>query len=195
MRMDFELGVFVAYRWEWVDLAEVRDNDDEVDDVDDDDHDHNTDNEQGSDDGGEDGNSEVDGVRLPYITHKVIFKCIGSNREESYQLALWKSKQLLKSGQHVPVELRPEPTNPKDSQAIAFVCLIDGKWEKIGYVVREALSDVHAAIKKRKVLSVKYDWIKFITDWSRSGPGWFAGIAITRDGDWSREVMRCCSTR
>ena len=81
MRMDFELGVFVAYRWEWVDLAEVRDNDDEVDDVDDDDHDHNTDNEQGSDGGGEDGNSEVDGVRLPYITHKVIFKCIGSNRE------------------------------------------------------------------------------------------------------------------
>ena len=67
----------------------------------------------------------------------------------------------------MPVELRPELTNPKDSQAIAFVCLIDGKWEKIGYVVREALSDVHAAMKNRKVLSIKYDWIKFITDWSR----------------------------
>ena len=171
---------------EWVDSA-VKDSDgDEVDEIDNDDHDRNTDDEQGSEDGNSD---EEDGVRLPYITHTVIFKCIGSNREESYQFALRKSKQLLKSG------LRPEPTNPKDSQAIAFVCLIDGKWEKIGYVVREALSDVHAAMKNRKVLSVKYDWIKFITDRSRSGPGWFAGIAISRDGDWSREVMRCCSTR
>ena len=59
--------------------------------------------------------------------------------------------KVAESGQ-VPIELRPKPTNPKDSQAIAFVCLIDGKWEKIGYVVCEALSDVHAAIKKRKVL-------------------------------------------
>ena len=39
--------------------------------------------EQGSEDG-KDGNSDKeDGVRLPYITHTVIFKCIGSNREES----------------------------------------------------------------------------------------------------------------
>ena len=141
-------------------MAKVRDN--EKVDVDDDDHDKNIDNEQGSNDGGEDGNRVDDGVHLPYITHTVIFKCIGSNQEESYQLALWKSKQLLKSGQQVPVELLPEPSNPKDSQAIAFVCLIDGKWEKIGHVVQEALSDVHVAIKKRIVLSVKYDWIKFI---------------------------------
>lgn len=41
----------------------------------------------------------------------------------------------------MPVELRPEPTDPKDSPAIAFLCLIDGKWEKIGHVVHEALSE------------------------------------------------------
>ena len=103
MRMD--LGVFVAYKWEWVDSAEVKDSDgDEVDKIDNDDYDRNTD-EQGS----KDWNSDEDGVRLPYIMHTVIFRCIGSNREESYQLALRKSKQLLKSGQ-VLVELRPEPT-------------------------------------------------------------------------------------
>ena len=54
---------------EWVDSAEFKDSDsDEVDEIDNDDHHHNTDDEQGSEDG-KDGNSEEDGVPLPYVTH------------------------------------------------------------------------------------------------------------------------------
>ena len=62
----------------------------------------------------------------------------------------------------MPVELRPEPTNPKDSQAIAFLCLIDGKWEKIGHVV-------HDLSEKRFIF---YIWLNqihngLVTKWSR----------------------------
>ena len=63
MRMD--LGVFVAYKWNGWTRQKSRSDGDEVDKIDNDDHDRNTD-EQGSEDG-KDGNSDEDGVCLPYI--------------------------------------------------------------------------------------------------------------------------------
>ena len=42
---------------------------------------------------------------------------------------------VIKVIQNVPVHLMPEPTNPKESVAISFACLIEGNWERIGYVV------------------------------------------------------------
>ena len=37
----------------------------------------------------------------------------------------------------------PEPNNQYDSKAIAFVCNIDEKWQRIGYIVRKSLDHVH----------------------------------------------------
>ena len=44
-------------------------------------------------------------------------------------------QRLLNS---IDVKLQHEPYN---SKAIVFVCVIGGKWERIGYVVQEALDD------------------------------------------------------
>ena len=99
----------------------------------------------------------------------------------------------LRKGETVEVMLRPEPSNPKDSCAIAFDCYIDSKWEKIGYVVREALNAVHSAMRDGLIVSVKFDWVRYITHWTRSAPGWYSGIAITKQGDWPVEVVRCAS--
>lgn len=89
--------------------------------------------------------------------------------------------------------LMPEPTNPVDSQAIAFESEIDGVWHVIGYVVKEALSDVHDALAAKKVISVSFDWVKYQLYWR--APGWYAGIKITRLGKWSSTVMHCHSSK
>ena len=85
---------------------------------------------------------------------------------------------MLSDGLDVPVSLKHEPTNPYDGQALAFVCQINGKPYTIGYVVSELLDEVHAAIRDKNILSVKFAWIRYITDWTRSGPGFFAGIEM-----------------
>ena len=66
--------------------------------------------------------------------------------------------------------------------AICFSSFVDNKWQRIGYVVNEILHDVDEAIKKNLITSVKFAWIKFITHRTRSGLGFFAGVAITKTG-------------
>jgi len=88
----------------------------------------------------------------------------------------------------VPVKLEKEPSNPVDSRAVAIMCCINDVWERIGYIVKEALDDVHMAIEQKKILKIQFDWIKFIVHYKK--PGWYAGIMITRNGDWSPTVLR-----
>ena len=78
------------------------------------------------------------------IQHTVRFKCIGVTKEQSYQETLAQVAQLHRSGLDVEVKLSPEPSNPIDSKAIAFTCKIGDSWQKVGYVVHEALDEVHA---------------------------------------------------
>lgn len=67
---------------------------------------------------------------------------------------LSKASVKWNEGAIVPVRLSPEPTTPKDSQAIAF--------EQIGYVIREVLDSVHYGLSESKISSVEFDWIKYI---------------------------------
>lgn len=62
-------------------------------------------------------------------------------------------------------------------------------------MVKEVLEDVHSAINKKEIFNVKFDWIKYITDWTRSGPEYFAVIRISKNGDWGPKVMQYSSTR
>ena len=113
---------------------------------------------------------EEQGVKeIPYITHTVVFKCIGCVRDAEYQNTLRAVRDLIAQGEFVPVRLNPEPTNIKDARAIAFECNIKDQWKKV-YVLKELLDDVHAAINRKEIISVKFGWIKYITDWTRSGP-------------------------
>ena len=132
--------------------------------------------------------SELDDS-VPAITHSVIFKCIGAHKEIHYQEILAAANRKLEKGTKVPVKLDPEPQNKYDNRAIAFVCQIDDtNWERIGYVVSEVLEEVHQAINNREILNVTFDWIKYIVHFK--SPGWYAGIRISRKGEWSQKVLR-----
>ena len=88
------------------------------------------------------------------------------------------ARDTLSNGTAVPVNLIHEPTNPRDAKALAFVCEIDGKSHRVGYVVSELLEEVHDAVQNNKITSVKISWLRYVTDWTHSGPGFYAGIEI-----------------
>ena len=77
-------------------------------------------------------------------------KCIGTTKEIQYQERFKQIAKLRNRGLEVPCHLKPEPDNPFDSNAIAFECQIDGMWQIIGYIVREALDEVHEALATKK---------------------------------------------
>lgn len=129
----------------------------------------------------------------PITAHSVVFKVIGCTKEPNYQQVLKEARGLIQSGNNVPIKVVHETDNPYNAKAIAFTCFVGGKWQRIGYIVNEILDDVHTAFND--ILKVEFAWIKFITDWSRSGPGFFAGVRITRQGRWTPAVMRASSTR
>ena len=99
----------------------------------------------------------------------------------------------MREGQTIDVMLRPEPHNKYDAKAIAFVIKENHKWKRVGYVVREALDGVHEAMKKEGILKVEVNCIKYLLHWSRSGPGWYAAIDITKIGKWSAMIAKCSS--
>lgn len=100
--------------------------------------------------------------------HTVVFKCIGATRDTQSQRVLYQAKSKLDSGWSVPVRMRPEPTNIHDARAVIFECRLDDKWQKIGYVVKDILEEVHFAIDNNLVMEVKFQWVKYITEWTRS---------------------------
>ena len=130
------------------------------------------------------------------VIHALTFKCIGTIKEERYQEILVAANLQRRNGEEVHVRLTPEPTNCYDSEAIAFECKTststdsENKWERIGYMVCEVLQDVHEAIRSNSILSVQFDWIRFITHWSRSKPGWYCGIRISKVGPWSKTCLK-----
>ena len=191
-------GVLVVWEWQWKDSTlAIQDSD--IEDI----NGTNSDlegRENDTDPESEESN-DIDSLitskaksDIPLVTHTVTFKCIGAQRDE-YRDTLREACDRLVKGFTVPVRLFPEPDNVKDSKAIAFQCELDGKWFRIRYVVKELLDEVHAALKEKKKLSVKFLWIKYITDWRRSGPGYFAGINISKNGDWAPIVSHYSSTR
>ena len=129
------------------------------------------------------------------VPHTVVFKCIGAVRDTDSQTTLRTARDRLASGWTVPVRMRPEPTNIRDSRAVVFECKLDGKWIKVGYVVSNILDEVNAAINSNEILDVQFKWVKFITMWTRSGPGYYAGISVTKNGQWEPNVLRFRSTR
>ena len=109
----------------------------------------------------------------------VRFKVIGATRDKMHHDALESANEAVRSGQDVYVALQKEQQNPIDSMAIAFICYVEEKWNRIGYVVREALDDVHEALSTNAVREVKLAWVKFRIDFLGSGPGFYAGVDIT----------------
>ena len=87
------------------------------------------------------------------------------------------------------MKLKPEPENPYDNKAVAFICQADenAEWKRIGYVVREAADEVLTALNANKILNISFEWIKYIVYFRNRG--WYAGIKITRSGEWPQQVL------
>lgn len=178
-------GVCVLWEWEWIEDMELF----EPSIGSDEDSDHDSQIETTSTD------SEIPPSGSIPIPHTITFKCIGATRSTDSQTALKKVSQLHAEGYEVPINIFCEPENPFDSRAIAFRCQFADKWHTIGHIVREALDPVYVAIQNRHIISVKFSWVSYLVSWSHSGPGYYAGIDITVQGRWPREVVKCASSR
>lgn len=55
--------------------------------------------------------------------------------------------------------------------------------------------EVHDAISKHEIISVKIAWVKFLQFWRQNGPGFYAGVNISKQGSWSCTCLRVASTR
>ena len=147
-----------------------------------------------SEDSDEEPSDPIQDFVLPEVTHTVTFKSVGVTHDPSAQKILKIVAQLLSVDEKVEVRITPEPTNVHDARAICFRCHVDGKWHRIGYIVREALDYVHAAMAENKILSVSFAWVKYMSMW-KSGPGFYAGIKIAKNGEWHPDIVKCSSTR
>ena len=45
--------------------------------------------------------------------------------------------------------------------------------------------EVHDALSKNEIVSVEFQWIRYMFKGFASGPGFYAGIQVTRNGKWS----------
>ncbi len=133
---------------------------------------------------------------VPSQTQIVTFKCIGTTHDSHAQDTLREVSKALKDDKDVPVKVVCEPDNQYDSQAIAFKCKLNEEWYGISYIVTEPLDHVHkASLREKKIIYVKFAWVKYMVVWSRSGPGYYAGINIALEGEWPRAVTRVTSSR
>jgi hypothetical protein len=121
----------------------------------------------------------------------VKFKCVGTIYDHTSQETLAKVSQLHL--EDIPVGIFPEPNNKYDAKAICFKCKISEEWIRIGYIVREALDHVHTALQHKKIIRVRFDWVKYLAMWSR--PGFYCAINITKNDVWHPDVVKCRSTK
>ena len=140
-----QLGVFVIYEWKWEDIDEhVDGSTSEI----------NTPSSHSPSLPSSPIITNAPVTTTPTVTHIITFKCIRAVRDENQQRALEHAFIARGRGETVRVKLEPEPTNAYDSKAIAFMCMVEGSWKRIGYVVRETLDEVHKAIRQRNILWV-----------------------------------------
>ena len=111
-----------------------------------------------------------------------------------YQEILALASKNIDNGKNVSVKLKPEPDNPYDNRAVAFICQTEenAEWKRIGYVVREAADEVLAVLNANKILNITFKWIKYIVHFKSRG--WYAVVKITRNGEWSQQVLRSRAT-
>ena len=128
-------GVFVVWKWEWTVVEESESEEEEDSREQRNPHLH-------SDSESDNGTELSPPDFLPTQTHTVTFKCIGTVHDNDGQVLLSRISKMLREDGKVEVRVSPEPDNEHDSQAIAFQCHVNHKWQRIGYVVRECLSHV-----------------------------------------------------
>ena len=106
---------------------------------------------------------EEEELEASTVLHSIIFKCIGTTKEEKYQHVLAKAAHARKNNIDVKAQIVPEPHNPVDAKAVAFRIFMENKWERVGYMVTEVLDAVHKELLNENITAVELEWVKFIT--------------------------------
>ena len=123
------------------------------------------------------------------ITHSVPFKCIGAAHENNYQDNLEQAYIALQhDNRPVKVQLRPEPLNPLDKQAIAIDLDFGNGWAHVGYIASELCKYLHPLMNTGHIIDVYIEHIKYRVDFFRIG--FYPKIWIKRRGEWEPEVVR-----
>ena len=152
-------GVIVVWEWEWTTIKDI-DSSSEEEEV-------NIRDQYNpflqSDPEPSDSDAEDIPDTLPTQTHSVTFKCVGSIHDVRRQVVLSRISKTLRDGGKVDMRIHPKPENQYDSKAITFQCHIEQEWQTIGYIVRECLDHVHEALQKKRILSVKLAWAKYLS--------------------------------
>ena len=82
------------------------------------------------------------------------------NKNQDHQDVLEMINDLMMLGNEVKVDMFAEPINPVDTKAIAFKFLLDDcQWHRFGYVVKEALDDVHSALASGQITDICFGWV------------------------------------
>ena len=176
-------GVLVVWEWEWQDDDSDGEHMSESS-AEDLGHSHHNPHIQ-SDTQSSESEQELE-FQLPSQTHTMTLKCIGTTHNFNAQEVLRKVSTLLEQGEQVPVKIVPELDNQRshsNANLRASSTNLDTLLEKLSTMYTERWS------------RSKFAWAKYLVVWICSGPGYYAGINIALNGEWSCEVCRCASTR
>ena len=134
----------------------------------------------------EDSDEENDNAE---VTHSLPFKCIGAAHERERQEFLERAHTALRRERNVRTRLRTEPTNEKDSDAIAIDMSLDNvEWVHVGYIARELTRYIHPLFDSGGLLDVYVQHIIFRVSFLKVG--FYPKIIILRKGAWDNYVVR-----
>lgn len=102
--------LFIVWKWIWGDDAQSESEESRSDS----DEDNVSAGEQSVKSSSDKSDDDDDDDGIPFITHKVVFKCLESQKEFPYQEILAEVARKMKQSQSVPVKVEKEPDNPVD---------------------------------------------------------------------------------
>ena len=120
------------------------------------------------------------------VNHCLPFKVMGVTYNTEYQEHLEAAKAAGIT--NVRANIKSEPENEYDSNAIAVFINYGFDWVKIGYIAKELTRFIHPLMGNGKIVSVDVKHIKFSLVYLRVG--YYITINITRKGQWEEQVAR-----
>ena len=120
--------------------------------------------------------------------HELPFKVMGVAGKAQRQTYLEKAFIKRHDGSEVSAQIRADPTNAYDANAICVEIDYGEGWKVVGFLLKDLTQYVHPVIQSGKLSSVTIDDIRFRTQWST--PGFYIKLKIKCRGAWPQEVIR-----
>ena len=89
------------------------------------------------------------------------------------------------------VDIKPEPENDYDSNAIAVLLNYGSGWYTVGYIAKELANEIHPLLKTSNI-KVEISHIRFRLTYLLIG--YYLTLNITRKGQWSPKVISASKT-